>query len=113
MPGTESKAIRIGRRLAALVSMILVIGLAFQPASCEYIPSDVAGRFADAAKSIIVEIINFLTPIVNVICAGMVILGIILAAGLRQEFYGIRLVIGGGIGLLVVNVVIPVLLEML
>jgi len=43
----------------------------------------------------------------------MIIIGVILAAGLRQEFYGIRLIVAGGIGLLVMHVVVPVLLSLL
>jgi len=76
-------------------------------------PSDIANRFANAAKQVIVEVVDFLTPIIDVICAGMIIVGVILAAGLRQEFYGIRLIVAGGIGLLVMHVVVPVLLSLL
>ena len=102
------------KRVAAFATAVFAaLGLISQPASCQYIPSDVAERFASAAKEIIVEIVDFLTPIIDVICAGMVILGVVLAAGLRQEFYGIRLIIGGGIGLLVMHIVVPVLLSML
>lgn len=79
----------------------------------EYIPPSVSQQIAEAARSIIFEIVEFLAPIVNVICAGMIFLGIILAAGLRQEFYGLRMIIGGGIGLLAMNVVVPMLLSLL
>ena len=101
------------RRVAAFATAaFMALGL-IASASCEYIPSDIANRFASAAKQIIVEVVDFLTPIIDVICAGMIIIGVILAAGLRQEFYGIRLIVGGGIGLLVTHVVIPVLLSLL
>ena len=98
---------------AFAAAIFAALGLVAQPASCQYIPSDVAERFASAAKEVIIEVVNFLTPIIDVICAGMIILGVVLAAGLRQEFYGTRLVIGGGVGLLVMHVVIPVLLSFL
>jgi len=102
------------KRAAAFVTAIFAaLGLISQPASCQYIPSDIANQFASAAKDVIIEVVNFLTPIIDVICAGMIIIGVVLAAGLRQEFYGIRLVIGGGVGLLVMHVVIPVLLSFL
>ena len=102
------------KRTAALAAAIFAaLGLVAQPASCQYIPSDVAERFAGAAKEIIVEVVDFLTPIVDAICAGMIIIGIILAAGLRQEFYGIRLITSGGIGLIVMHIVVPVLLSFL
>lgn len=96
-----------------VVAILVVVGLASQPASCEYIPSDLADRFASTAKEVIVEVVNFLVPIIDVICAGMVILGIILAAGLRQEFYGIRLIVSGGLGLVATRVVLLVLLSFL
>ena len=102
------------KRVAAFATAIFaVLGLIAQPASCEYIPSDIASQFASAAKEVIIEVVNFLTPIIDVICAGMIIIGIILAAGLRQEFYGIRLIISGGIGLTVMHIVVPVLLSFL
>ena len=102
------------KRIAGFATAILAaLGLVARPASCEYIPSPIADQFANAARQIIVEIVDFLTPIIDVICAGMIIVGMILAAGLRQEYYGIRLIVGGGVGLLVMHVVIPVLLSFL
>ena len=98
--------------LAVFVVVVVAVGNV-TPVSAEYIPSPIADQFASAAKQIIIEVVDFLTPIIDVICAGMIIIGVILAAGLRQEFYGIRLVIGGGVGLLVMHVVIPVLLSFL
>jgi len=97
----------------AAIALLAILVLNAIPATGEYIPSDVASRFAGAARQVIIEVIDFLTPIIDVICAGMVIVGLILAAGLRQEFYGIRLIVGGGIGLLIMHVVIPVLLSFL
>ncbi|MCF3653556.1 MAG: hypothetical protein L2C94_005300 [Aigarchaeota archaeon] len=78
----------------------------------EYIPSDIATRFASAVKQIIVEVVNFLTPILTIIGAGMIILGVALIAA-RQEFYGIRLITSGGITLILTYIVIPVILSLL
>ena len=71
--------------------------------------SELASTISDGIKQIIVDIVDFLTPIITVICIGMIIIGAVLIA-LRQEFYGIRLIIGGGIGLAILYLVIPLLL---
>jgi hypothetical protein len=73
---------------------------------------DLAGSISSAVKQIIIDIVDFLTPIASLICLGMIIIGAILIA-LRQEFYGIRLIIGGGIGLVLLFIVIPLLLGLL
>jgi len=78
----------------------------------EYIPSDIATRFASAVKQIIVEVVDFLTPILTIIGAGMIILGVALIAA-RQEFYGIRLITSGGITLILTYIVIPAILSLL
>jgi hypothetical protein len=68
------------------------------------------GQIAEAIKGIILQIIELLTPIINVLGIGMIIIGLLLALGLRQEFIGIRLVIGGALALATVHLVIPILL---
>jgi len=74
--------------------------------------SDLASTLSASIKQIIIDIVDFLTPIITVICVGMVIIGAVLIA-LRQEFYGIRLTIGGGVGLAILYLVIPLLLGFL
>jgi hypothetical protein len=74
--------------------------------------SDLASTLSASIKQIIIDIVEFLTPIITVICVGMIIIGAVLIA-LRQEFYGIRLIIGGGIGLAILYLVIPLLLGFL
>ena len=74
--------------------------------------SSIGDQLAEAAKNIIVQIVDFLTPIVDVIGVGMILIGLILVA-LRQEFYGIRLIIGGGVSLAIVHLVIPLVLGFL
>jgi hypothetical protein len=69
------------------------------------------GQIAEAIKGIILQIIELLTPIINVLGIGMIIIGLLLALGLRQEFIGIRLVIGGALALATVHLVIPILLN--
>jgi len=74
--------------------------------------SDLASTISSSVKQIIIDIVDFLTPIVTTICVAMIIVGAILIA-LRQEFYGIRLIIAGGIGLIIIYLVIPLLLGFL
>jgi hypothetical protein len=74
--------------------------------------SDLAGSLSAAIKQIIIDIIDFLTPIVTIICVGMILVGALLIA-LRQEFYGIRLIVAGGVGLAIIYLVIPVILGLL
>jgi len=71
-----------------------------------------AATISASIKQVIIDIVNFLTPIVTVICVGMILVGALLIA-LRQEFYGLRLVISGGIGLAIIYLVIPLLLGFL
>jgi hypothetical protein len=74
--------------------------------------SDLANSITSSIKGVIIDIINFLTPIVDAVAIGMVITGVLLIA-LRQEFYGIRLIIGGGVALIIVHLVIPLLLGLI
>ena len=74
--------------------------------------SEVSSTLASGIKQIIIDIVDFLSPLVSIISIGMIIVGAILIA-LRQEFYGLRLIIGGGIALAIVHLVIPLLLQFL
>ena len=78
----------------------------------QYLPSQFAQSISGAIKQIIVEIVDFLSPIVTIIAVGMIIIGAMLIA-LRQEFYGIRLIIGGGTALIILYLVIPLILSYL
>ena len=78
----------------------------------DYIPDDISANIVDATKGIIIEIVDFLTPIVNVICIGMIIVGLILVAA-RLEYYGVRMIVGGGVGLAVMNLIIPIILSLI
>jgi hypothetical protein len=40
----------------------------------------------------------------------MLLFGLLLALGFRQEFYGIRLMVGGGLALITNHLIIPTLL---
>lgn len=73
---------------------------------------DVGRQIAESIKDVILTIIDFLTPIITVVSIGMIIIGLLLYA-LRQEFYGLRLIIGGAVALLVIYLIIPVILSFL
>ena len=74
--------------------------------------SNLASTLSASIKQVIIDIVDFLTPIVTMVCVGMIIAGTILVA-LRQEFYGLRLIISGGIGLAIIYLVIPLILGLL
>jgi len=100
---------------AALMISIIIFVNALPVVAAEdddYIPDDISANIVDATKGIIIEIVDFLTPIVNVICIGMIIVGLILVAA-RLEYYGVRMIVGGGVGLAVMNLIIPMILSLI
>ena len=100
------------KKVLYLVAIVVVAVASVTPVSAEYIPSDISQHFANAVKTIIIEIVDFLVPIIDMIAAGMIILGLVLIAA-RQEFYGIRLITGGGVALIFTKIVIPVIISLL
>jgi len=101
------------KKVLYVVFVVAIVAVNAMPVSAaEYIPSEIAQHFADAVKGIIVDIVNFMTPILTIIGAGMVIFGLILIAA-RQEYYGIRVITGGGVTLIFTHIVIPVILSLL
>jgi len=99
---------------ALTISIIIFVNVlpAVAAEENDYIPDDISANIVDATKGIIIEIVDFLTPIVNIICAGMIIVGLILVAA-RLEYYGVRLIVGGGVGLAVMNLIIPMILSLI
>jgi hypothetical protein len=68
-------------------------------------------QIANAIKGIILSVFDILRPIVDVVGVGMLLFGLLLLAlGFRQEFYGIRLMVGGGLALIANHLIIPTLL---
>jgi len=107
--------LRVSKRLAFAALMMVAILFMLPVVAAEendYIPDDISANIVDATKGIIIEIVDFLTPIVNIICAGMIIVGLILIAA-RLEYYGVRLIVGGGVGLAVMNLIIPMILSLI
>lgn len=71
--------------------------------------SSIGTEIANMIREIVLNIIDVLTPILDVLGVSMIVIGLILALGLRQEFLGWRLVVGGAITLLTVHFIIPML----
>ena len=67
-------------------------------------------QIAAAIRQVIIDIIAILTPIINILGVGMIVVGLLLGLGLRQEFLGFRLAIAGALALLTVHVIVPLLL---
>lgn len=70
-------------------------------------------QLAESIRQIFFDILDILTPIISVLGVAMIILGLVIAIGLRQEWIGYRLVIGGGLALATVHLLIPTLLGFL
>ncbi|MEM0462180.1 MAG: hypothetical protein QW318_08295 [Candidatus Caldarchaeum sp.] len=71
----------------------------------------ISASIASAIRDVILLIFDILTPIINIIGVGMIAIGLLLGLGLRQEFLGFRLAIGGALALLTVHVLVPFLLS--
>jgi hypothetical protein len=90
--------------------LLLVLTTAFSPTVFALDGGGIGNAVATAIRGIIIEIINILTPIINVLGVGMIVIGLLLGLGLRQEFLGFRLTIGGALALLTIHLIVPLLL---
>jgi hypothetical protein len=72
---------------------------------------DISQRIADVVRSIVLSIFEVATPIVNTVGVALIILGLLLWFGARQEFLGWRLIAAGILMLIFMNVVAPMLLQ--
>lgn len=71
----------------------------------------IGSSIAQAIRGIILTIIDVLTPIIDIVGVGMIVIGLLLGLGLRQEFVGTRLAIGGALALATVHLIVPILLS--
>jgi len=92
-----------------LLGLLILVTMQAQPAWA-LDGSGIGAQLANAIRGVIVEIISILTPIINVLGVGMIVVGLLLGLGLRQEFLGFRLAIGGALALLTVHIIVPLLL---
>jgi mannose/fructose/N-acetylgalactosamine-specific phosphotransferase system component IIC len=109
--GWQSKKKGMNRYVFLLGILLLVLLTTLAPAALALNGNSIGQQIATAIKNVIIEIFNILTPIINVIGIGMVLVGLLLGLGLRQEFLGFRLAIGGGLALLTIHVIVPMLLQ--
>jgi hypothetical protein len=96
-------------RYAILLGALLLLVLT--PTVSGLDGNSIGNSIASAIRNIVVMIFEILTPIINIVAVGMVLTGLLLGLGLRQEFIGFRLIIGGALGLLTINIIVPLLLQ--
>jgi hypothetical protein len=96
-------------RYAILLGALLLLVLT--PTVSALDGNTIGSSIASAIRNIVVMIFEILTPIVNIIAVAMITIGLLLGLGLRQEFIGFRLIVGGVLGLLTVHVIVPLLLQ--
>jgi hypothetical protein len=73
--------------------------------------SEVSQRIADVVRSIVMNVFEIATPIVNTVGVALVITGLLLWFGARQELLGWRLLAAGILMLIFMNVVAPMLMQ--
>ena len=73
--------------------------------------SDISSRIAEVVRNIVVSVFEVLTPVIDILGIAQIVIGLLLALGLRQEFLGWRLIVSGGIMLIFVHVIAPFLLS--
>jgi hypothetical protein len=111
LPGGVRRNKRKMKTIVWLVVLLSTIALTTTaPTALALDGTGIGQQIASAIRGVIIEIISILTPIINVLGVGMIVVGLLLGLGLRQEFLGFRLAIGGALALLTVHLIIPLLL---
>jgi hypothetical protein len=104
---------------AWLIPVLLFVALLFSRRDTWMLPavvpmitlSEVSQRIADVVRSIVMNVFEIATPIVNTVGVALIITGLLLWFGARQELLGWRLLAAGILMLIFVNVVAPMLLQ--
>jgi hypothetical protein len=73
--------------------------------------SEIGERIATVIKNIILQVFEIATPVLTAIGITQILIGLLLAAGFRQEFIGYRLIIAGIITLIFIYLVVPFLMS--
>jgi hypothetical protein len=73
--------------------------------------SDISSRISEVIRNIILSIFEIAQPILTALGIGQILLGLLLAAGFRQEFIGYRLIVGGIITLVFTYIIAPFILQ--
>jgi len=100
-----------GIGIKGLVIALVLTTFLLPLATAEVDGAGIGSTIAQAIRGVIMTILDILTPIINVIGIGMVVIGLVLGLGLRQEFLGFRLAIGGALALATVHLIVPILLS--
>jgi hypothetical protein len=108
----------IALQLAAFASLVIWRRLRNEPIIFAVMPmmpmitlSEVGDRVATVIRNIIMMIFEVAQPVLTALGIGEVLVGLLLALGLRQEFLGWRLIVAGLLTLVFVYVVVPMLLS--
>jgi 4-amino-4-deoxy-L-arabinose transferase-like glycosyltransferase len=104
---------------AWLIPILLFVALLFSKRDTWILPAvvpmitanEVSQRIAEVVRNIVNQIFEILTPVIDVLGVAQIIIGLLLAMGLRQEFLGWRLIAAGIIMLIFVHVIAPFLLR--
>jgi hypothetical protein len=73
--------------------------------------SDISSRIAEVIRSIVTQIFEILQQVLTVLEVAQILLGLMLAMGLRQEFLGYKLIVSGIITLVFTYIIAPFLLS--
>jgi hypothetical protein len=73
--------------------------------------NEISERIAQVVRNIVTSVFEVLTPVIDILGIAQIVIGLLLALGLRQEFLGWRLIVSGGIMLIFVHVIAPFLLS--
>jgi hypothetical protein len=73
--------------------------------------SEVGNSIATVIRNIITMIFEVAQPVLTALGIGQILVGLLLALGLRQEFLGWRLIIAGILTLVFVYIIVPLLLS--
>jgi hypothetical protein len=98
---------------------MFILGLMWKYAKSRMVPaviplitaSEVGERIATVIRNIIMMIFEVAQPVLTALGIGQILVGLLLALGLRQEFLGWRLIIAGLLTLVFTYIVVPLLLS--
>jgi hypothetical protein len=109
---------------AWLIPVLLFVALLFSKRDTWMLPavvpmitaSEISSRIAEVVRNIVVSVFEIFSPIINIpiiniLGIAQIVIGLLLALGLRQEFLGWRLIAAGIIMLIFVHVIAPFLLQ--
>jgi MFS family permease len=101
--------------VAAFVGLVIWRYLRNEPIIFAVMPmitaTEVGERIATVIRNVITMIFEVAQPVLTALGIGQILVGLLLALGLRQEFLGWRLIIAGLLTLVFTYIVAPLLLS--